>query len=517
MGSSASRLTLYAILGAMEADLRATINSHLTPEENAEFILGEELYGRAVERYGKDNPSPHNPATGLGLVDLLSYIDFADAHAVLNKNSAILPKALASDLKRWTPRMERLAAVRNRVAHGRPLQFDDFARTLDTVHELLSTHSISWSELRLILEKIKNDPSFVLGIKLPRDNTSPAVRHNLPAPDFDETGFLGRSKEVADLTKHCLGPYPVVTIVGDGGLGKTALALKIAYDLLDFAPQQFDAIVWSSSKTTRLTAQEIIRIENAISTSLGLLQNIATELGGDQSQPIEDILDLLKDFRILLILDNLETVIDERVRLLLEKLPKGSKVLITSRIGLGAFELPYKLQPLESGEAIQLLRALITSRDVKGLQKLSNAKLGHYCQRMHNSPGYIKWFVTAVQSGRRPEEILAKPTLFLDFCLSNVYGYLSEDSRLVLKSMLCIPLASSQAELAFLTELDSLVLQRALQQLMTTNMITMTSVVAGSSFESRYAISDLPREYLLRHHRSVRRTTGYSRRDTIGS
>ena len=66
--------------------------------------------------------------------------------------------------------------------------------------------------------------------------------------------------------------------------------------------------------------------------------------------------------------------------------------------------------------------------------------------------------------------------------------------------MLCVPVLNSLAELTYLTQLDFLELQKALQQLLTTNMIVMTSIPTGSSFETRYAISDLPREYMLKHH-----------------
>ena len=167
---------------------------------------------------------------------------------------------------------------------------------------------------------------------------------------------------------------------------------------------------------------------------------------------------------------------------------------------MGAFEIPFKLNPLAQNEAVHLLRALAKTRDIQYLEKLSNAKLAKYCEKMHLSPGFIKWFVSAVQAGNAQRRFSAKPDIFLDFCLSNVYRYLSEVSRKVLRCMLCVPTPNSQAELSFLTELDFLELQPALQQLLTTNMIVMSSLPTGSSFESRYALSDLPREYLLKHH-----------------
>jgi Tfp pilus assembly protein PilF/cold shock CspA family protein len=54
--------------------------------------------------------------------------------------------------------------------------------------------------------------------------------------------------------------------------------------------------------------------------------------------------------------------------------------------------------------------------------------------------------------------------------------------------------------LAFITELDYLVLQQCLQQLLSTNMVVMTSLPRGSSFESRYELSQLTIGYLRKHH-----------------
>ena len=495
MTYSASRLTLYAVISAIEEDLRRALLLHLGSEGSAQSLLGDALYGRSLERYHKE----HESSSAAALEDILPYLDFADAYQTLNSHAASIPKAIAQFLTRTVSRFERIAAVRNRVAHGRPLLFDDFARTLDSADDFIGNGALPWEGLRATLSRLKSEPSFVLGLNIPDYRGS--SKHNLPVPDFDETGFIGRREEVEEVRKLCLGPYPVVTIVGEGGLGKTALALKVAYDLLDSPACPFESVVWSSSKTNQLTGHEITKIQNAISDSLGLLTNVADKLAGSTAgEPIEEVLEYLKQFRILLVLDNLETVIDARLRSFLQRLPTGSKILLTSRIGLGAFEVPFKLTPLAGNEAVHLLRALAKTRNIEYLQKLSNARLATYCEKMHRSPGYIRWFVSTVQTGKRPEEVLAKPDVFLAFCLSNVYKYLSDLSKKVLRCMLCVPVPSSLAELSFLTKLDFLDLQTALQQLLTTNMIIMSSLPTGSSFESKYALSDLPREYLLKHH-----------------
>lgn len=499
MSYGLTRLTLYAILSAVEQDLRVLISNYVLVDVSPTDILDAETYQKALKRLENDLgelDGQHEPEL------ILSYLDFADTYKILNTNADLLPENISKQIRKSTSLLEKLVPIRNRVAHSRPLNFDDLAVVADTTEQLLQLHDIPWAELRSVLQNLSDDPSFVLSLQIPSYFLlGTNQNHNLPIPDFDETGFIGRVQQVKDLTRNLMGPYPVITIIGEGGVGKTALALKVAYEILDMTNSPFDAVVWTSSKTRQLTPNDIVRIEGAISDSLGMFQTVAYDLSGvDTDAPIDEILMYLAEFKILLILDNLETVLDTRIRNFLGKLPQGSKVLITSRIGIGAFEYPVKLMPMEEPEAVALLRALAKSRNVTKLTKTNNKDLSNYCKKMKNSPGFIKWFVSAVQAGRRPEEVLDNPAIFLDFCMSNVYEYLADESRYVLDVMLCAPGQLSQAELAFLTQMDVVELQRSLQQLLTTNMVIMASSPNGSSFSSRYELADLPREYLLKYH-----------------
>ena len=493
MSYSISRLTLFAVIGAIETDLREICSNQFGLRTDLENVLGSNLAKQALDRYEKDFGPSVNPPT---VAQLLVYLDFADSYAVINANTSSI-MSTGKYIRSNTVLLEKLVPVRNRVMHSRPLLFDDFSVTLDIAEKLAASQEHSWNNLKSTLIRLREEPSFVLNLEIP-SYFEDKRKHNLPIPDFDETGFLGRKQQAAELRKHILGPYPVISLVGDGGIGKTALVLKVAYDILDMPDCPFEAIVWTSSKTTQLTAQEIRRIEGAISDSLGIFKNIANELAGSVENPMDEVVEYLKEFRILLIIDNLETVLDEKIRQFLEILPLGSKVLITSRIGIGAFEYPQKLQAMDKADAVDLLRALAKTRGVTDLVKLDNAKLANYCQRMKFSPGFIKWFVSAVQAGKRPEEVLSKPDIFLDFCMSNVYNYLSAQGKTVLRSMLVLPGKHSLAELAFLNEIEAIDLQAVIYELLRTNMVIMSSTSKGSSFESQYEISDLARTYLTR-------------------
>lgn len=498
MSYSASRLTIFAILSALEDDFRNLIISELG-DKGPMSIFGDKLLAKTMERYLKENQFSLSVPN---VRELSFFLDFADAFTIINQHRAELPKDIAECIQTVTPRLEQLIPVRNRVAHVRPLQYDDLANVLDTCDELLKV-SLPWGALRSTLKRIDVDPSFVLALRMPELEDSRNSRHNLPLPDFDETGFVGRRVELQAVKKLVMGAFPVISLVGEGGLGKTALALKAAYDILDEHPGRFDAIVWSTSKTSQLTASEIRKIEGAITTSLGVLHDVAVHLAGDSSfgDAAAEIHQYLEEFKVLIILDNMENVLDDNVRSFLEGLPSGSKILITSRVGLGAFEAPFRLGPLQQSEAVQLLRATAKVHGCSQLTSLPAEVLQRYCQQMHSSPGFIKWFVSAVTVGKRPEEVLANPELFLEFCMRNVYENLQVESKRVLAAMLSVPGFHSQAELSFLCNFEAARVQRALQQLLSSNIVNMSSERDGALSTTKYFLADLPRSYLMKHHK----------------
>lgn len=495
-----TRLTLFALLSSIEEDLRELIIEFISG--NPSSVFDSELLNKLTIRYSNDNQAPMNE---LKVNDLIIYADFQESLELLNKHKRPLPEYIIDILKKYSPELLKLTPIRNRVAHTRPLNHDDFTIVNDVALTLIDKCSKDlWSNLNNTITRLKCEPSFVLGLEIPsyflKDEI---VFNNLPLPDFDETGFIGRNSTIENIKRLCLGPYPVISIVGDGGQGKTAITVKVAYEILEMEECPFDAIIWSTSKTTQLTNNEIREIDGAISTSIGVFKDIESNLyenDNEDENPIDTVIDYLSNIKILLIIDNLETVLDDRIRNFLERLPSGSKVLFTSRIGLGAFEYPVKLEPMDSKDSINLLRCLANIRGLKGLVKTDNNILKKYCDKMNNNPGYIKWFISAVQAGKRPEQVLDKPDLFLDFCMSNVYEYLDQVSRKILISLLCIHGELSNAELSYLNELDYISLQKGLHQLISTNMVHMRSTPRGSSFETKYDITDFARQYLLNKH-----------------
>ena len=228
-----------------------------------------------------------------------------------------------------------------------------------------------------------------------------------------------------------------------------------------------------------------------------------------QSTPVSDpedgLVELLASFRVLLIIDNLETVLDERLRRFIQKVPKGSKILLTSRIGVGAGDLSIEIPPLTMPESRVYFKKLVESYGVWALQRIGTETLDRYIRRLISNPLFLKWFVTAVKAGSMPEKLLSDQTEILRFCLENVVEHLSGNAKLICNVFMVVDGPHSLPMLSQLSGLSPVDIESALASLITCNIITMTSV--NDVGDTAYQMSTLPRAYLRRIYKISSETT----------
>jgi len=104
--------------------------------------------------------------------------------------------------------------------------------------------------------------------------------------------------------------------------------------------------------------------------------------------------------RILIVIDNLETITDERIiNFVLDAHPK-IKILITSRKGLGQVERRYDLKQLKENEAIYLFRQVSKDKQIDSLVKLDDDTIRIYANRVSCYPLAIKWVIGQVAMGK---------------------------------------------------------------------------------------------------------------------
>src|SRR5256885_16377268 len=98
-------------------------------------------------------------------------------------------------------------------------------------------------------------------------------------------------------------------------------------------------------------------------------------------------------FPILLAVDNLESIDVDALRPLLLRIPHPSKVLLTSRIGMGDVEARYALTPLAPKDAVVLLRRVSRLMNVEELTRRDDPSLVEICSKLFFNPLLIRWFV----------------------------------------------------------------------------------------------------------------------------
>lgn len=159
----------------------------------------------------------------------------------------------------------------------------------------------------------------------------PARRHNLPP---DPTPFLGRQPEIAQLQKQLRDPaYRLVTIMGEGGMGKTRLALAAAATLVDAFADGVWFVPLAGLAAPPSGADDASRSDHlsiAILTALGVTPH-------DRTTPTAQLFDYLRDKRLLLLLDNFEHLL-AATGFVLELWRQATQVtlLITSRFRLNS-------------------------------------------------------------------------------------------------------------------------------------------------------------------------------------
>jgi predicted ATPase/DNA-binding winged helix-turn-helix (wHTH) protein len=158
------------------------------------------------------------------------------------------------------------------------------------------------------------------------------VRSNLPAVT---AGLIGRSAAVQEI-HELLSIHRMVTLTGPGGVGKTALALRVSHDLA----REFDGEVWF--------------VELAALSDPGfVLSKVACVLGlkpGEDGLNPKAIAQAVGDKKLILVLDSCEHVIDAAAELaetLVRWCPRA-RVLATSRELLRIDgEYVYRVPPLD--------------------------------------------------------------------------------------------------------------------------------------------------------------------------
>lgn len=475
---------MFSICTSLEFDLRNFIVN-----SGNEIPISEHLLEKAKKRT-KGNFEIDNYSKVLMELDLGDFVEII----VSNRYYFKLNKQKVSDLSEY---FRTIIPIRNKVMHTRPIDIGNRAtllEVLDTISD--SINWINWVETLKTKDTIENNPQKLVTLEIKSiTEIDTSAYHNLPEPEFDDTGYIGRKTEIREI-KELINDNKsqIITIVGNGGIGKTATVVKTLYDLLDDPNNKYEAIIWMSLKTKTLAQGEFTNIKGAIK-DIKMLFNMGEDLTvkEENKSSEENIINFMSEFRTLLVLDNLETINSEEILDFMKNIPDISKVIITSRHGLGELERRYKLEGMNKLDAVTYFRELSNYYGL-GIHKRSDKEINELVvNHLYSSPLSIKWYISSVFSGVSESSIIANKENLVKFCMSNVVEKLENEEKKILQMFLIEGYKLSYGEIDYFMEYDEQDLIKYINTLISTSLIM--------SIGGEYELNQMAKDYLSIDHK----------------
>lgn len=316
--------------------------------------------------------------------------------------------------------------------------------------------------------------------------------HNLP-PRYGD--FLGRDQDIQRVAEGLASRWPVISIEGLSGVGKSTLAIEIGYRCL-FEPAAmlappFDAVVWISAQHR---PQQRLWLQETLDTVARVLEQPPLSQLAPEQKWVE-VEKSLRAQRVLVIVDNFETMEDPDLERWIESIPEPSKMILTTRHGKARRAWDVHLRGLAEPDALlfiekQLQRINLPHRNqdagwlslvrvTDGNPKAIEMALGYLKHGVLNLDALVNALHTASQSVGR----------IFDDLFQRSWETLSEDARAALWAMSFFADTVSQEALGAAAGLGPYRLHAALVQL------TELALLEGKA-GLRYSMHPLTRAFV---------------------
>jgi WD40 repeat protein len=158
----------------------------------------------------------------------------------------------------------------------------------------------------LNLELDPNDYTSPKSLKKP-DNNKPTLKRVDWGEAVDVSTFYGRISELATLDKWLLeDSCRLITILGMGGIGKTALSVKLVEQIKD----KYDYIIWRSLRDPSPIQEILTNLIQFLCDE----ETVKAKLPESTDEKISLLVECLRSSRCLIILDNVESLLCDSSR-----------------------------------------------------------------------------------------------------------------------------------------------------------------------------------------------------------
>lgn len=319
------------------------------------------------------------------------------------------------------------------------------------IHHGISPSPVTVKRFYYSILELMNEAFPPSNESLVKQNTNCLIKSNLPQMDVD---FVGRKREIDNILNLLSNKSRafLISITGVGGVGKSSLAIEVAHRCLEISKQvsqskdsesYFDAFIWTSAKKMRFiddNLQEAITVKSNLED---IVSEIIKVVAPDKYKNIPDqkaqyklVMDILSDNRILLIVDNMETIEDNQVISFLNELPFPSKAIITDRRSVQSSRA-IRLLELPEEDAANLIKAQCKINNII----LASEQISELIEKTGGIPLAIVWAIGQMGAKGWGTDLVFRnlantgSTPVLEFLFAESFLHINDKSRKVLATL----------------------------------------------------------------------------------
>jgi tetratricopeptide (TPR) repeat protein len=416
---------------------------------------------------------------------------------------------------------EKIEALRAELAREHTVQF---FKSAEELAGQVATSIAKWAQVQLDAE--------MDSLRARRDQANRERREMrerqrvVNLRPLDVTHFKDRLREIQGLCDHLADAnVRLVSVVGRGGMGKTALVSKVLADLEqgrlpipssnDLSRHyKIDGILYLSARSTGLGLE---RIYADVGRMLGepVASKLTTRWTGDAplAAKVEYMLETMRDGLYIILLDNLEeelseegAIAEEGLRLFVERCltqPDGVRLVVTSREEVrlaaaalhGARRIPLR-EGLPEDEAVALLRDL-DPQGTLGLRDASEDDLHRAARLTRGIPRALEILAGILHEDPTASlpKLLADEATFgaevVEQLVADGYQRLGDDERRIMEALAVFDRPVEETAIAYLLHpwLPGLDVRAGLRCLVSGYF------VGASRVTGEYTLHPLDREY----------------------
>lgn len=235
--------------------------------------------------------------------------------------------------------------------------------------------------------------------------------------------------------------YPVVTLKGRGGIGKTSLALYVIRDIMQNYRDRFDIVVWFSARDIDLTSEGPKQVQAVVMNQKDISKEYFKQVGDEDKSSKTVVEDFSRELthnslgKALYVFDNFETLSNpiEIYEWLNTYVRNPNKILITSRLNRNfKADYPVDVKGMNEQQCRELIEA--TAKRLKITDLLSEVYINKLIDESDGHPYVIKIILGEVaKSGQATEikRIVAGKDKVLDALFKRTYATLSVAAKRV--------------------------------------------------------------------------------------